>query len=53
MIEDGLEGRSGAEAADINLVVFDAADHVHIEHGDSFVERQSGVLDPFGGAEEA
>src|SRR6267143_2016041 len=53
LIEDGLEGRARAEAADVDLVVLDSADHVHVEHGHGFVERKSGILDPGGRAEEA
>jgi len=39
-----------AKAADVNIVSFDAADHVNIEHGDRVVERQSGILDQIGGS---
>ncbi len=46
--EEGLKGRAGADAADIDLVVLDAADHVHIEHGDGLVERARGLLRPMG-----
>src|SRR5580692_1977044 len=46
LIQNGLKGAAGAEAADVNLVVFDAADHIHVEHGDGFVEWQRGIPDP-------
>src|SRR6476661_7585231 len=48
LFQDGLKGAAGAEAADVNLVACDAADHVHIEHGDGFVERKRGILNPGG-----
>ena len=51
--EDGLKRRAGAHAADVDLLVLDAADHVHIEHGHGFVERARGLLRPMGRAEQA
>src|SRR5580692_1356218 len=53
IVENFLEGGTGANATDVNFVVFDSADHVHVEHGDSFVERLGGIFDPGGGTEEA
>ena len=47
-----LERGAGANAADVDFVVFDAADHVHVEHGDGFVERPGRIFDPVGGAEQ-
>src|SRR5580704_17893567 len=52
-IENFLEGGAGANAADVDFVVFDSADHVHVEHGDGVVEGLGGIFDPGGGAEEA
>ena len=53
IVENFLEGGTGANATEVNFVVFDSADHVHVEHGDSFVERLGGIFDPGGGTEEA
>ena len=51
-VENFLERGAGANATDIDFVVFDSADHVHVEHGDGFVERLGGIFDPGGGTEE-
>ena len=51
--EDGLKRRAGAHAADVDLFVLDAADHVHIDHGHGFIERTRGLLRPIGRAEQA
>jgi len=48
-----LQRGTRADPADIDLVVFDAADHVHVEHGHGFVEGLGGFLDPRGGTEKA
>src|SRR5712692_9418265 len=52
LVKDGLKSGAGAEAADVNIAVFDAADHVHVEHRDGLVEWPRGIFDPFGRAEE-
>src|SRR5215469_11698165 len=49
----GFEVRAGAHTADEHLVVPDATDHVHVEHGNCLLEQTSKILDPFGRAEEA
>ena len=51
--DEGLERRAGADAADVDRVLADAADHVHIQHGDVLAERSRRFFYPFGGAEQA
>src|SRR5438128_3587179 len=53
LVKDGLKCRARAEAANVDLFIFDTADHVHVEHGDGFGERQSGIPDPGRRAQEA
>src|SRR5215472_11752322 len=52
LLQNRFEVRSRSYAADINLVVPNAADHIHVDHGDRFRERSGRLLDPFRGAEE-
>ena len=53
LVEEFLQGGSRADTADINFVVLDAADHVHVEHGHGVVQRLRWILDPRGRAEQA
>src|SRR5215469_17067681 len=48
LLEDSLKAGARADAADIHFVVFDAPDHIHVDHDHGFVERLGGLLDPGG-----
>src|SRR5580704_96740 len=52
-VENFLERGTGTDATDVDFVVFDSANHVHVEHGDGLVERLGGFFDPGGRTEEA
>src|ERR1700730_1277574 len=51
-IEEILERGSRSSPADKNFLVLDPADHVHVDHGDGFVERQRRLLHPLRGTEQ-
>src|SRR5579859_167448 len=53
LLEHSFEGGSCTYSADVDFVVPNAADHVHIDHGDRFGERPRGLLDPLRGAKQA
>src|SRR5215469_9046107 len=53
LLENSLKAGARADAADINFVVLDAPDHVHVDHGHGFVERFGRILDPGGRSEQA
>src|SRR5215472_18448207 len=47
LLQNRFEVRSRSYAADINLVVSNAADHIHVDHGDRSRERLGRLFDPF------
>ena len=48
LVQDFLKCGTGANAADVNFIVFDAADHVHVEHGHGLIEWFGRLFDPLG-----
>src|SRR5215469_5088090 len=52
LLQNRFEVRSRPYAADINLVVPNAADHIHVDHGDHSRERLGRLFDPFRRAEQ-
>jgi len=52
-LDERFQGGAGSGAADEHLAVADAADHVHVDHGDGLVDREDGVGDVKAGTEQA
>ncbi len=52
-VEKILERRARPRPSNKHFFVFDPADHVHVDHGDGFVERQRRLLYPLRGTEQA
>ncbi len=46
LFDRGLQRCSSAHASDVNLLIVDAADHIHVEHGYGFVERTRRLFHP-------
>jgi len=53
LLENPFERRSSPDTADVNLVVFDAANHVHVDHGHGFRKRPRWILHPLSRSEQA
>src|ERR1700730_3407909 len=53
LIEKVLERSARSRSADKNFFILDPTDHVHVNHGDGFVERKRRLLHPFGRAKQA
>ena len=45
LAEDGVKILGGALAADVEGLLANAADHVEVDHGDDFVQRDGRMLD--------
>src|SRR6266700_1484930 len=53
LFQRAFEGGTGPHTADVNLVILDSTDHVHVQHGHRFVQRHSRVFDPLSGAQQS
>ena len=47
-----MKRRACSHSSDENLFVLDPANHIHIDHGHGFVERQRRVFHPLGRTEQ-